>query len=298
MSAAQRPRAAFATGRATLAPDAGLGLRFPHQHHFIDGRPEVAWLEVHAENYMGYSAATQTLERIRNDYPVSLHGVGMSLGSPGRLDAKHLERLKALAHRIEPCLVSEHLSWNQAGGLHLPDLLPLPLTEEALDVVAGHVSRLQDALGRQVLIENPSSYFEYRHSTSSEPEFLSALARRTGCGILCDVNNIYVSARNHGWSASAYLAALPAEAVHEYHLAGHASVALDGQACLIDDHGSPVAPAVWQLYREALRVIGPRPTLIERDQHLPPLPELLAEARHAGQLLAHAVAEPCAEALP
>lgn len=235
---------------------------------------------------MGDSAATQVLDALRADYPISLHGVGMSLGSVGPLDRQHLKRLKALVRRIEPCLVSEHLSWNRVRGHHLPDLLPLPLTEEALDVVCTNVDRVQQELGQRILLENPSSYFQYTHSILSEPEFLSALVRRTCCGILCDINNIYVSTQNHGWNAEAYLAALPASAVQEYHLAGHGVVQTDGTDWLVDDHGSAVPSAVWQLFREALQVIGPRPTLIERDNCIPSLSELLAEVDTAKQMLA------------
>ncbi len=260
---------------------AGIGLRFPHHRALLERRPDVAWLEVHPENYMGGGPAVAALEAARALYPVSLHGVGLSLGSAEGIDDDHLRRLAALAERIAPGLVSEHLSWSVAGGTYLADLLPLPLTEEALDVVARNVHRMQDALGRRVLIENPSTYLEFAHSTVPEPEFLAALADRTGCGILCDVNNIHVSAMNHGWDADAYLAALPAAAVGEIHLAGHAVREIDGTTLLIDDHGARVAPAVWALYVRALARYGRVPTLIEWDTDIPPLDVLCDEAAAA-----------------
>ena len=192
---------------------------------------------------MGGGPAVAQLEAVRRDYPVSLHGVGLSLGSDGALDARHLARLRALADRVEPCLVSEHLSWSIAGGAYLNHLLPLPYTEETLAVVAEHVGRAQDALGRRILIENPSSYLRFRHSTIAEPELLAALVERTGCGLLCDVNNIFVTAHNLGLDPVAYLDALPADAVGEIHLAGHAVNDADGHVVLIDDHGRPWSAA-------------------------------------------------------
>jgi uncharacterized protein len=270
--------------REVLGPiprDAGIGLRFPHHRALLERRPDVAWLEVHPENYMGGGHAVACLEAARTLYPVALHGVGLSLGSAEGIDGAHLDRLAALAGCIEPGLVSEHLSWSVAGGTYLADLLPLPLTEEALDVVCRNVARMQERLGRAILIENPSSYVEFAHSTIPEPEFLAALARRTGCGLLCDVNNIYVSACNHGWDARAYLAALPADAIGEIHLAGHAVREIDGATLRIDDHGSRVAPTVWALYEAALARFGRVPTLIEWDTEIPPLDVLLDEAAKA-----------------
>ena len=270
----------------TIPAAAGIGLRFQHHRAVLEARPAVAWLEVHTENYMGAGAAIRTLEAIRRDYPVSLHGVGLSLGSADGLDAGHLERIRDVVRRIEPGLVSEHLSWSVVGGTYMADLLPLPMTEEALDVVCRHVDQSQAYLQRRILIENPSSYLLYAHSTISEWDFLSAVARRTGCGILCDVNNIYVSACNHGWDAAAYLAGLPAQAVGEIHLAGHTLKQIDsGQTLHIDDHGSRVAPEVWALYAQALARYGPVPTLVEWDTNVPPLDILLAEAAQAASLL-------------
>jgi uncharacterized protein (UPF0276 family) len=278
---------AVAIAHAPIGPRAGVGLRFQHHREMLERRPPIAWLEAHAENYLGGGAAPMYLDAVRREYPLSLHGVGMSLGSAGGIDERHLGRIAALVRRVEPALVSEHLAWSVAGGAYLADLLPLPLTEEALDVVCRNVDALQCALRRTVLLENPSTCLRFTHSTIPEWEFLAAVVARTGCGILCDVNNVYVSACNHGFDASAYLAALPAAFVGEYHLAGHAVVEQPGGATLrIDDHGARVCPQVWALYGEALERIGPRPTLIEWDTRVPPLDTLLAEAALASRALA------------
>ncbi|WP_034301998.1 DUF692 domain-containing protein [Herbaspirillum sp. RV1423] len=258
---------------------AGVGLRFRHHQAVIDSVPNVAWFEVHTENYMGGGTAPKYLNQIRRDYPISLHGVGLSLGSADGLDAAHLARVRSVADRIEPGLISEHLSWSAVGGTYLADLLPLPMTEEALDIVCRHVDQVQAYLKRRILVENPSTYLRFRHSTIPEWEFLAQVAQRTGCGILCDVNNIYVSASNHGWDPITYLHALPPAAIGEIHLAGHSIRQLDnGQTLRIDDHGSRVAPAVWALYREALERFGPVPTLIEWDTDVPVLEILMEEA--------------------
>ena len=264
---------------------AGIGLRAPHVGELLATRPAVPWLEVHPENYMGGGAALASLETVRREYPVALHGVGLSLGTAGTIDQQHLARLKALMDRIEPCLVSEHLSWSSTGTAYLNHLLPLPYTEESLSVVAGHIHEVQGVLGRRILIENPSSYLRFRHSTIQEPEFLAELVRRTGCALLCDVNNIYVTAWNLGLDAIAYLEALPVDAIGEIHLAGHAENDADGRPILIDDHGSPVATPVWKLYERALDRFGPVPTLIEWDTDIPALAVLLDEARIANGLM-------------
>ena len=271
---------------------AGIGLRFAHHPAVADTRPDVEWFEAHTENYMGGGTSLRCLETIRRDYPLSLHGVGLSLGSAEEIDAAHLTCVRRVVERIEPGLVSEHLSWSIVGGTYLADLLPLPMTEEALDVVCRHVEQVQACLKRRLLIENPSTYLRFRHSTIPEWEFLSRVAERTGCGILCDVNNIYVSACNHGWDAATYLAALRPAAIGEIHLAGHAVRKLDdGQTLRIDDHGSRVAPAVWALYAQALARFGPVPTLIEWDTELPPLEMLLDEAVRAAVMLEEAERE-------
>jgi uncharacterized protein len=263
------------------AYSSGIGLRTPHFRAVLSTKPDVGFLEVHSENYFGAGGQPlSVLERVRRDYPVSLHGVGLSLGGAEPLNQAHLGKLKALVDRIEPALVSEHLAWVGIGGVFLNDLLPLPYTEEALSVTAAHVSQVQDRLGQRILVENPSSYLTFRHSTMSEPEFLRALVTTTGCGLLLDVNNIYVSARNQRFDAAAYLAAVPAGAVAEYHLAGHT----DAGDLLIDTHDHAVSDPVWALYRAAVRIIGDRPTLIERDSNIPPLAELVAEAAQADRL--------------
>jgi uncharacterized protein len=269
-----------------LPARAGIGLRFRHHRVVADQQPAVAWFEVHTENYMGGGIGPQYLDAIRRDYPLSMHGVGLSLGSADGLDAAHLARVHAAVQRFEPHLVSEHVSWSAVDETYLADLLPLPMTEEALGVVCRHVDQVQTALGRRILVENPSTYLRYAHSTIPEWDFLSEIARRTGCGLLCDVNNIYVSACNHGWNPLTYLAALPPAAIGEIHLAGHSVRQLNGGRTLrIDDHGSRVAPEVWALYRGALRRFGAVPTLIEWDTDVPPLETLMQEAVIAESLL-------------
>jgi hypothetical protein len=271
---------------------AGIGLRFQHHQAVLDIAPDVAWMEVHTENYMGGGTPLRYLDAIRRDYPISLHGVGLSLGSAEGLDPAHLERIRRVAERIEPALMSEHIAWSVADGTYLADLLPLPMTEEALGVVCRHVDQVQNHVKRRILVENPSTYLRFRHSTIPEWEFMAAVAERTGCGILCDVNNIYVSAHNHGWDASAYLAGLPQAAIGEVHLAGHSVRSLpDGGTLRIDDHGSHVIAQVWALYREALALFGSVPTLIEWDTDVPPLDVLLGEAGEAGAFLARAEQE-------
>lgn len=281
--------AALRKARDSIPATAGVGLRFRHHREVLESRPAAAWFEVHTENYMGGGTAPAILDTIRRDYPVSLHGTGLSLGSAEGLDPAHLARVQELVERVEPVLVSEHLSFSVASGTYLADLLPLPMTEETLGIVCRHVEQVQDHLKRPILVENPSTYLQFRHSTIPEWEFLALLARRTGCGILCDVNNIYVSASNHGWRASVYLAALPPEAIGEIHLAGHSVRRIDDARTLrIDDHGSRVAPEVWALYAEALARFGPVPTVIEWDTDVPPMAVLLEEAAHAAELIEEA----------
>ncbi|HEY6456079.1 MAG TPA: DUF692 domain-containing protein [Steroidobacteraceae bacterium] len=274
-------------GQASPIPvSVGIGLRFPHHEVVLQTRPEVPWFEVHAENYFGGGAVRRTLEAVRRDYPLSLHGVGLSLGSAEGLDPVHLRRLADLSRTIEPALVSEHLSWSVAGGRYLADLLPLPMTEEALEVVCRHVQQTQECLGRTLLIENPSTYLQFPHSSIPEWEFLGAVAVRTGCALLCDINNIFVSASNHGWDPLRYLDALPARAIGEMHLAGHAVRTLeDGTVVRIDDHGSRVSGEVWALYEQALQRFGARPTLIEWDTDVPAFEVLLDEAAQAAAKL-------------
>jgi uncharacterized protein (UPF0276 family) len=281
------------TSTASLIPaQAGIGLRFQHHQAVLESNPDVAWMEVHTENYMGGGSPLRHLDAIRRDMPISLHGVGLSLGSAEGLDAAHLERVRRAAERIEPGLMSEHIAWNVVDGAYLADLLPLPMTEEALDTVCRHVDQMQSTLKRSILAENPSTYVTLRHSTIPEWEFMAAVARRTGCGILCDVNNIYVSCQNHGWDASTYLAGLPPADIGEIHLAGHAVRQLaDGKTLRIDDHGSHVVAEVWALYQDALALFGPVPTLIEWDNNIPPLETLVEEARRADRFIATAASE-------
>jgi hypothetical protein len=267
---------------------AGIGLRAPHYRELLDTRPAIGWLEVHSENFFGEGGQPHWfLEQLRAHYPLSLHGVGLGLGSVDPLSFVHLNKLERLIAHYQPALVSEHLCWSAAGGRHLNDLLPLPYTDEALAHVCGRIERVQERLRRQILVENVSSYLRYRHSTIPEWEFLAQVIRRTGCGLLLDVNNVYVSAVNHGFDAREYLAAMPAAAVQEIHLAGFEAAA----QLLIDTHGGPVADPVWTLYRDTLARIGARPTLIEWDTDIPQLPVLLGEARKADALLeqTHAV---------
>jgi hypothetical protein len=261
-------------------PGAGVGLRTPHYRAFVEDAPRADWIEVHSENFFGAGGYDlHVLDRVRQRYAVSLHGVGLSLGAAASAaeDARferHLSRLAALCGRIEPALVSEHLCWGALDGRHFNDLLPLPYTREALARVAARVQRVQDALKRPLLVENVSSYLAFDASEMTEFDFLVALTRATGCRVLFDVNNLYVNAVNFGFDAQDVLATFPANAVDEIHLAGH----LVTDDALVDDHGSRVAPAVWTLYDHALARFGAVPTLVEWDTDVPALPVLLAEA--------------------
>ena len=269
-----------------IPASAGIGLRSPHIAEMLTRRPSAGWLEVHAENYMGDGAGVEALERLRQIYPLSVHGVGLSLGSAGGLDRDHLERLRRVCERFEPDLVSEHLAWSVADGAYLNDLLPLRYDDEALAIVARNVETLQDTLKRRVLIENLSAYLAFADSSMNEAEFLAALVAQTGCGLLLDVNNVHVSAHNLQYDAEAFIDALPAEAIGEIHLAGHATNQVGTDTVLIDDHGSRVPPVVWALYRHAIERLGPRPTLIEWDTDVPVLDVLLGEAMWADMLTA------------
>lgn len=265
-----------------VPPRAGIGLRAPHYQQILSETPSTAWFEVHSENYFGDGGQPlHYLSQVRATYPLSLHGVGLCLGATDRPDRTHLQRLAALIRRFQPGLVSEHLSWGRIGDRYLNDLLPLPYTEESLAIVCAHVAEVQDYLQQQLLVENITSYLRFTHSTIPEPEFIGALVARTGCGILLDVNNIYVNAVNHGTDASAYIDAMPVEAVNEIHLAGFDQS--DGM--LIDTHGQRVSEPVWSLYQRALSRFGPVPTLIEWDTEIPPFEVLLEEARRADQML-------------
>ena len=272
----------YAVARSPIPARAGIGLRAPHYREILERAPDVGFLEVHSENYFGDGGPPlEYLEALRVHYPLSLHGVGLSIGSTDPLDLDHLRRLARLIGRFEPGLVSEHLCWGSVDGTYVNDLLPLPYTEEALAHVIARIAEVQDRLGRRILIENVSSYLRFTHSTIPEWEFLDDVAKQSGCAILLDINNIYVSACNHDFDPYAYLDSISADAVLEMHLAGFAVNRYDAGAVYIDNHGARVAEPVWRLYQAALARFGPRPTLIEWDTELPPLDVLLDEAARA-----------------
>lgn len=276
---------------------AGLGLKAQHYAEAAATDAEGLWFEAHPENYMVAGGPRLAwLEVIRQRWPLSLHGVALSLAADADPDPGHLSRLKALVDRFEPALVSEHLAWSAWDGTYRPDLLPFPRTRAALERIAANVGRTQDALGRAILVENPSLYLDLPGHDFAETDFLAELVRRTGCGLLVDVNNAYVSANNLGYDAGAYLDALPAAAIGEIHLAGHTPDARYGQALLIDTHAAPVAEPVWRLYRRLIERIGPRPVLIERDEAIPAFGELMAERDEADRLLRALAAPEAADA--
>jgi uncharacterized protein (UPF0276 family) len=264
----------------------GVGLRSPHLDYFSKETPSLSWLEVHSENYFQpYSAARQTLLKLANDYQISCHGIGLSLGSVERVNRQHLQQLKQLINQVNPFLVSDHLSWSENGGHYFNDLLPLPYTEEALTIFCRNVLEVQDALQRPILIENPSSYVKFNHSTISEWEFLSEVQQRTQCRLLLDLNNIHVSAFNHGFDSLHYLQSIPAHAVDEIHLAGFTVKQLDKGEIWIDTHSRPVSDEVWHLYQFWLEQYGERHTLIEWDLDIPEPQVLLGEAAKASHYL-------------
>ena len=271
----------------TTRPAAGVSLKPQHYSEALAASAAGLWFEVHPENYMCDGGPRLAwLEAIRARHPLSLHGVGLSLAADEDPAPAHLAALKRLADRFEPFVVSEHLAWSHRGGVYHPDLLPFPRSRQALDRIVANVGRTQDALGRTVLIENPSLYLPINGHEMSEVDFLADLARRSGCGLLVDVNNIHVSANNLGFSAEAYLDAIPASAVGEIHLAGHAADENVGAALLIDTHGQPIAEAVWVLYERLIARIGPKPTLIERDDNIPSFDMLIDERDIACGILA------------
>ena len=265
---------------------AGIGLRQPHLNQVLLEKPDIGWLEVHAENFFSADGAhINTLEKIREDYPLSVHGVGLSLGTTDQLNLSHLQKLKTMIERFQPAQVSEHLSWGAVHGQYFNDLLPVPYTESSLRNFCDNVSRAQDFIGRQLLIENPSSYLEFRESEISEWEFYASLPKYTGCALLLDVNNFFVNSFNHGFHQHSYIEAVNPVDVKEIHLAGHAVKHFDEGTVLIDDHGSLVNDEVWSLYSETLDKLGPKPTLIEWDTDIPDISVLLSEAQHADQRL-------------
>ncbi len=266
----------------------GIGLRSEHFSEFLSGDVRVDWVEAISENFFFQGGRPKAvLEAVRRQMPVVLHGVSLSIGGPDPLDQQHLKQLRELARWVEPAWVSDHLCWGTHRGRYLHDLLPLPFTEESLAHVVARVGQVQDTLGRQILLENVSSYLTFSASTLTEWDFLAEVAARADCGILLDVNNIYVSARNHGFDADAYLKAIPVDRVGQFHLAGYA----DHGTHLLDTHDSPVTDPVWALYREAVRRFGPVTTLVEWDEHIPPLPRLLEESARARAVAEAAVRE-------
>lgn len=274
----------FAQG--PIPASAGIGLRSAHHAALLRDRPAVGWIEAHTENYFHDGGPNvRALERARESYPLSLHGVGLGLGSADPIDREHLRRVRNAVRRFEPALVSEHACWAHVDGQHFNDLLPLPCTEEAVEHLAARVREVQDFLGRQLLIENLSAYVGFTASQLREGEFLAAVVERSGCGLLLDVNNAYVNAANLDLDVARFFADLPVASVQEIHLAGHSRREVDGHELLIDDHGCAVAEAVWALYTEALRRFGRVPTLIEWDNAVPTLDILVAEARKADTIL-------------
>jgi uncharacterized protein (UPF0276 family) len=273
----------------------GVGLRAKHFGAYLEAPPPVDWLEAISENFMAQGGRpVAVLEKVRRDVPVVLHGVSLSIGSVDPLSDRYLDDLAALARRIEPAWISDHLCWGTHGGRYLHDLLPLPYTEEALAHVVARVERVQERLGRQILLENVSSYVAFRDSTMAEWEFLSEVARRADCGLLLDVNNVFVSARNHGFDPYEYLAGVAVDRVGQFHIAGHS----DKGRYLLDTHDHPVPDAVWDLYRGAVRRFGPVSTLVEWDENVPPLERLVAESRRAAAIEAEALARAPQRALP
>ncbi|OPY94117.1 hypothetical protein A5906_15690 [Bradyrhizobium sacchari] len=266
---------------------AGASFKPEHLAAILEAAPQAGFFEVHAENYMGAGGAPhRALEAVRRDHPLSLHGVCMSIGGPQPLDKTHLARFRSLVARYQPALVSEHLAWSTHETSFFNDLLPLPYTEATLACVCDHIDEVQEAIRRPLLLENPSTYVTFRQSTMNETDFLRAITARTGCGLLLDVNNVFVSATNHGYSALDYLGDFPLAHVEEIHLAGHAEQADDdGNLLLIDSHDGPVADAVWKLYEIIVARRGPVPTLIEWDSKIPEWPVLRAEAAAAQAIL-------------
>lgn len=264
----------------------GVGLRSAHYHDILEKKPAVAWVEVHSENYFAEGGKDlYILEKVRRDYPVSLHGTSLSIGSADELNWQYLKKLRDLSNRIDACLVSDHLSWSSVDGQYLHDLIPLPYTEEALNHVVNRIQQVQDYLGRQILLENISSYIRYEESAMPEWEFLRETAERSGCGILLDVNNVYINATNLSFNPNTYIQSLPRELVQEIHLAGFSSITLNDKEILIDSHNRAVVPAVWDLYRQTVKHLGTKPTILEWDTDLPSLEKLCLEAYRAEQIM-------------
>ncbi len=275
-----------------LPASAGVGLRLPHLAETAATRPPVTWFEIHPETFLANPHAVELLMRVAEHYPVSVHTVGVSIGSAHGLDRDHLRRVRAIVDLVDPGAVSGHLAWSTHPGEYLNDLLPLPYDNATLAVLTDHIAQVQDALDRPYLVENPSSYVGFSGSTMSEPEFLSALVRRSGCQLVCDISNIHLSSRNMGFDARRYIDELPGDAIGEFHLGGYEAEddpATPGATLLVDTHGAPVSDPAWDLYAYAVHRFGIRPTLIEWDNELPPLARLIEEARRADRVARSAV---------
>jgi uncharacterized protein (UPF0276 family) len=280
------------TSNRRIVDRTGIGLRLPHIAEVVATRPSAGWLEIHPENFLANPHATELLIELSQFYPISVHTVGVSIGSASGLDRSHVRRVRTLIDLIDPVLVSGHLAWSTHIGEYLNDLLPLPYDEETLRLLASHIAEVQEALGRAYLVENPSSYVGFGASTMSEVEFLAELVRRTGCQLLCDVSNVHLSAHNMGYNAYEYIDGLPADAIGELHLGGFTpeeDEANPGQELLIDTHATVVAEAAWNLYAYAIRRFGPKPTLIEWDNDIPPLATLMGEAARADVIAAKTI---------
>jgi uncharacterized protein (UPF0276 family) len=280
------------TSRQRLSACAGIGLRLPHIAEVVATRPHIGWLEIHPENFLANPHAAELLIELALQYPISVHTVGVSVGSVSGIDRAHLKRVRGLIELVDPILVSGHVAWSTHAGEYLNDLLPLPYDKETLQLLTAHVRQVQDELGRPYLLENPSSYVGFGSSTMNEVEFLSELVHRTGCQLLCDVSNVYLSAHNMGYDPYHYIDGLPGEAIGELHLGGFTpeeDEANPGAELLIDTHATVVAEPAWDLYAHAIRRFGPKPTLIEWDSDLPPLRTLLGEAVRADHVAAAAL---------
>lgn len=264
----------------------GIGLRPPHYEQLLETLPPLAWLEVHSENYFGEGGKSLSmLEKVRTHYPISLHGVGLSIGSADELNWNHLKQLRDLMMRIKPCLVSDHLAWSSFQGQYVHDLLPLPYTEESLQHIVSRIQQVQEYLNQQILVENISNYMQFAESSLSEADFLVEVAKQSGCGILLDINNIYVSCTNLDTDANDYLAQIPENLVQEIHVGGFTTEVIGNKEILIDSHNRPIVPAVWALYKQAIEQFGRKPTIVEWDTHLPPLETLCLEAFRAEKIM-------------
>lgn len=281
--------------KAPLPPRAGAGFRTRHCRDFFEGNPRVSWLEVHPENYMVEGGPRLTiLEHIRSRHPISFHGLALSLAGAERPDKAHLKALKGLIERFEPAQVTEHIAWSALDGHYFPDLLPVPFTKEALEALVRNIGEVQEALGRRILVENPALYLELPENEMTAAEFISETVRESGCGLLLDLTNLYISGRNLGAAPDDFLAKIDPASVGQIHLAGYSREAIRGSEILIDSHSAPVADPVWKLFEGYIGTTGPKPTLVEWDNELPAWPVLEAEVKKADEILVRAAAEAAA----